>query len=264
MSFIAAMDHSGGSTGGVLDRYGQEYTEENKMEKVHAMRLRMVNSPDFVKENIWASILYVDTVERGMVTVLQEKGIQAFLKVDSGCEEDGSLKDFDLQLMIDTALFNKCSGTKMRSIVKSIDTMDKILDQQFDLAQRIYDAGLMPIIEPEIPIDHPDKASYENMLGDEIEERLEDYDGECILKLTLPERPNIYSDVMRADGVKKVVGLSGGYSTEEACDRLSKQRGMTASFSRALSEGLFANQTDEEFNQAISKNINMIRDAGNA
>ena len=142
MSFIAAMDHSGGSTGGVLDRYGQEYTEENKMEKVHAMRLRMVNSPDFVKENIWASILYVDTVERGMVTVLQEKGIEAFLKVDSGCEEDGSLKDFDLQLMIDTALFNKCSGTKMRSIVKSIDTMDKILDQQFDLAQRIYDAGL--------------------------------------------------------------------------------------------------------------------------
>jgi len=264
MSFIAAMDHSGGSTGGVLDRYGQEYTEENKMEKVHAMRLRMVNSPDFVKENIWGAILYKDTVERGMVPVLHEKGIQAYLKVDSGCEEDGSLKDFDLQLMIEFALLNECAGTKMRSIVKSIDAMDKILDQQFELAQKIANAGLMPIIEPEIPIDHPEKASYENMLGDEIEDRLEDFEGECILKLTLPERPNIYSDVMRADGVKKVVGLSGGYSTEEACDRLSKQRGMTASFSRALSEGLFANQTDEEFNQAISKNINMIRDAGNA
>ena len=97
MQFIAAMDHSGGSTGGVLERYGQEFTEENKMEKVHAMRLRMVNSPDFTKDNIWAAILYKDTVERGMVEVLRDKGIESYLKIDSGCEDDGTLKPFHIE-----------------------------------------------------------------------------------------------------------------------------------------------------------------------
>mgnify|MGYP005687820203 FL=1 len=115
--FIAAMDHSGGSTGGVLERYEQEFNEDNKMEKVHAMRLRMVNSPSFTSDNIWAAILYKDTVERGMVPILKEKGIESYLKIDGGCDEDGTLKQFPVKQMLQYALENKCTGTKMRSIV---------------------------------------------------------------------------------------------------------------------------------------------------
>ena len=146
MSFIAAMDHSGGSTGGVLERYGQEYTEENKMEKVHAMRLRMVNSPDFVKENIWAAILYKDTVERGMVPILKQKGIEAYLKIDSGCEDNGYLKTFKWYDMIDFAKENGCTGTKMRSIVKDVKDLSMICEQQFALAESIHEAGLMLLL----------------------------------------------------------------------------------------------------------------------
>ncbi len=262
MSFIAAMDHSGGSTGGVLERYGQQYTEENKMEKVHAMRLRMVNSPDFVKENIWAAILYKDTVERGMVPILKQKGIEAYLKIDSGCEDNGYLKTFKWYDMIDFAKENGCTGTKMRSIVKDVKDLSMICEQQFALAESIHEAGLMPIVEPEIPIEHPDKELYEYKLRDEIATRLETFKGRCILKLTLPEQDNFYSDIMKHNHVERIVGLSGGYSTEEACKRLSKQRGMTASFSRGLSEGLFANQEEIEFNHAITKNIVMIKKAG--
>ena len=121
--FIAAMDHSGGSTGGVLERYGQEYTEENKMDLVHAMRLRMINSPNFTSNNIWAAILYKDSVDRGAVDILGDKGIEAILKVDSGCHMNGLLKEFDLDSMIDYALEKGCTGTKMRSIVKTIPIM---------------------------------------------------------------------------------------------------------------------------------------------
>ena len=264
MSFIAAMDHSGGSTGGVLERYGQEYTEENKMELVHAMRLRMVNSPNFTSENIWAAILYKDTVERGMVPVLKDKGIEAYLKIDSGCEENGYLKYFRWNEMTDFAKEHGCTGTKMRSILKDAKDMDMILDQQFALAEGIYGEGLMPIVEPEIPIEHPDKELYEYKLRDQLAERLDTFKGTCILKLTLPEQDNFYSNIMVHDKVHMTVGLSGGYSTEEACRRLSRQRGMTASFSRGLSEGLFANQTEEEFNSRITQNITMIKEAGNA
>ena len=258
------MDHSGGSTGGVLERYGQEYTEENKMEKVHAMRLRMVNSPDFVKENIWAAILYKDTVERGMVPILKQKGIEAYLKIDSGCEDNGYLKTFKWYDMIDFAKENGCTGTKMRSIVKDVKDLSMICEQQFALAESIYEAGLMPIVEPEIPIEHPDKEFYEYKLRDELAERLDAFQGRCILKLTLPEQDDFYAGIIPHDRVERVVGLSGGYSTEEACRRLSRQRGMTASFSRGLSEGLFASQTDEEFNARITQNIHMIKDAGNS
>ena len=131
--FIAAMDHSGGSTGGVLERYGVNYTEDNKMDLVHEMRMRMVSSPDFNSDNIWAAILYQDTVQRGMVPVLNDKGIQSFLKIDSGCNEDGTLKDFDLTAMMNYAVANKCTGTKMRSIVKTMEVLDAVLDQQLSL-----------------------------------------------------------------------------------------------------------------------------------
>jgi len=260
-TFIAAMDHSGGSTGGVLDRYEQPYTEQNKMDLVHKMRLRMVESPDFISDNIRAAILYKDTVERGMVPILKTKGIKSYLKIDSGCEGNGSLKTFDWKEMCNFAIQNNCVGTKMRSIVKNIDQMDMILEQQFSLAEGINNKGLMPIVEPEIPIDHYQKQKVEDLLLKKLSEYLDQFKGKCTLKLTLPEQPNFYKDIMKHDKVHSVVGLSGGYSTKEACERLSKQDGMSASFSRALSEGLYAHQQGTEFNYAIAKNIHMIKEA---
>ena len=260
--FIAAMDHSGGSTGGVLERYGQQYTEENKMDLVHEMRMRMVNSPDFTSDNIWAAILYQDTVKRDMVPLLKQKNIETFLKVDSGCEKDGTLKQFPLDEMIEFAREHGCYGTKMRSIVKTPEILDAVLDQQFDLAERIYARDLIPIVEPEIPIEHEHKQGLEIALFRALEEQLDEFTGKCILKLTLPQQPNMYRQLTKHKTVNKIVGLSGGYTTEEACRRLSKNEDMTASFSRALSEGLFITQSDDEFNAQLSSNINMIVQAG--
>jgi len=263
-TFIAAMDHSGGSTGGVLERYGQEYTEENKMDLVHAMRLRMVANSDFNQNNISHAILYKDTVDRGMVPVLEQKGIRAILKVDSGCEEDGTLKDFDVVNMINFAHLNKCVGTKMRSIVKSEKYLDDVLYQQFAIAQDISNSGLIPIVEPEIPIDHEQKSTLEKSLKRKLGKHLSKFNGSVILKLTLPEEPDLYHDLNMYSTVNKIVGLSGGYTTEEACKRLGQNRDMTASFSRGLSEGLLVTQSDEEFNQRLAQNIKMIVEAGEA
>ena len=256
--FIAAMDHSGGSTGGVLDRYGCEYTEENKMDLVHEMRLRMINSHDFNSSNIWAAILYKDSVERGAVDVLRSKGIESILKVDNGCHMSGLLKDFPLDDMIDYAISKGCTGTKMRSIVNSPTILNAVLDQQFDLAERIYARGLMPIVEPEIPIEHDEKKMMEELLARELQNRLDTFSGKCILKLTLPDTLNLFLKLTEHPKVSKVVGLSGGYTTVEACNRLALQENMTASFSRALSEGLLVSQSDEEFNNKISSNIKTI------
>jgi fructose-bisphosphate aldolase class I len=264
--FIAAMDHSGGSTGGVLERYGQEYTEENKMEKVHAMRLRMVNSPDFNDSNIWGAILYQDTVTRGMVNVLDEKGIDTFLKVDSGCEDNGMLKEFDVRAMCEWAtngIGPRIYGTKMRSIIKSESMIGAVLKQQFELAHTISEYGLVPIVEPEVPIDHPDKAAIEDELYRLLEIYLQGKDFSVILKLTPPETPNLYHNLTVKHNVEKVVFLSGGYATQEACRRLSMNNDITASFSRALSEGLAHSQTDAEFNAKLSQNIKMITGANN-
>lgn len=263
MKFIAAMDHSGGSTGGVLERYGCEYTEENKMDLVHEMRLRMINSPSFNANNIWAAILYKDSVDRGAVEVLGNKRIEAILKVDSGCHMNGLLKDFDLDSMIDYGLAHGCTGTKMRSIVKTPMILNAIVDQQLELATVIYDAGLMPIVEPEIPIDSPDKIQLEETLARTLEEKLNAYEGRCILKLTLPDTPNLYYNLTNHNNVDRVVGLSGGYSTLEACNRLGLQENMTASFSRALSEGLMKDMTDDEFNTQLTSNIIAITEASN-
>lgn len=261
MKFIAAMDHSGGSTGGVLERYGQDYTEDNKMDLVHKMRLRMINSPDFIHKNIWAAILYKDSVDRGAVKELNAKGIEAFLKIDSGCEDDGTLKVFNLDEMIMYALTHNCYGTKMRSIVKTEQILKTVLDQQFEYAEKIYAEGLVPIVEPEVPIDHPQKAELEVILEDELYRSLQNFKGRCILKLTLPETVNLYTSLIEHPSVDRVVGLSGGYSTHEACNRLKENKDMTASFSRGLSESLFSYQNDEEFSKAISKNIKMICEA---
>ena len=262
--FIAAMDHSGGSTGGVLERYGQGYTEADKMEKVHAMRLRMVNSPDFNDSNIWGAILYQDTVTRGMVNILDEKGIDTFLKIDSGCNEDGTLKQFPVKQMLEWAtngIGPKIYGTKMRSIVKSADMVGPVLKQQFTLAQTISEYGLVPIIEPEVPIDHPEKEEIEETLMSLLEVYLHSKDFRVILKLTPPETPNLYHNLTVKHNVEKVVFLSGGYPTMEACRRLSANDDVSASFSRALSEGLNYNLTDDEFNAKIKNNIKQITEA---
>jgi fructose-bisphosphate aldolase class I len=259
--FIAAMDHSGGSTGGVLERYGQEYTEENKMDLVHEMRLRMINSPLFDGTNIWAAIVYKDSVDKNIVDNLFFKGIETYLKVDSGCDTFGLLNDFPIADMIEYAKANGCTGTKMRSIVKSDETIDAVLTQQFALATQISAAGLMPIVEPEVPIDNIYKVEIEGLLESALHQHLRDFKGKCILKLTLPEVNNLYFDVSNLPNVHKVVGLSGGYDTREACNRLGLQDNMTASFSRALSEGLLHSLTDDDFNAIISNNIKLITEA---
>lgn len=263
--FIAAMDHSGGSSPGVLERYGytdaHELPHEVVMDDIHLMRLRMVNHPDFNSENISHAILYKDTVDRGMVPVLENKGIKAILKIDSGCEDNGYLKYFRWDEMVQYALDNNCVGTKMRSIVKTHGALNMIVDQQFALARSISEAGLLPIVEPEIPIDHEDKAELENLLKEKLSEHLKKFEGRCILKLTLPDQPNLYKDLTMYNNLEKLVGLSGGYCTVEACRRLSQNDQMTASFSRALSEGLNINQTDAEFNAKMKQNIKMIKEA---
>jgi len=256
--FIAAMDHSGGSTGGVLDRYHQEYTEDNKMALVHEMRMRMVSSDDFNSDNIWAAILYKDTVDRGMVSYLKNKDIYSFLKIDSGCNEDGTLKQFPVEQMLEFAKQQGCIGTKMRSIIKNSKYMDEVLDQQFAIAKTILTYGLIPIVEPEIEINDRDKIVHEYRLRDKLYDLLDSVNGQIILKLTLPDEPNFYKRVSEHSSVYKLVGLSGGYSTHEACERLSVQQGMIASFSRALSEGLYANLNDNEFNEVMSWNIENI------
>lgn len=257
--FIAAIDSSGGSTGGVLDRYCQKYTEEDKMDKIHAMRMRMLESSGFNNSNIWAAILYKGSIERGIVPVLESKNIDAFLKVDAGCNEDGTMKDFDLESEIEYANLHSCYGTKMRSIVKDINMVDTVVKQQFKLANQIAKADLVPIVEPEVPIDHPNKDEIEKHLKYSLLDHLDYFEEECILKLTPPEQPNLYWDLANEHtNVMKVVFLSGGYSTSEACNKLGLNDGVTASFSRALTEGLRFDMDDTTFNEQINKNIDLI------
>jgi len=262
--FIAALDQSGGSTPGALDRYGVEYAEHNMMDHIHAMRMRMVNSPDFNDSNIWAAILYQDTVTRGMVNVLDEKGIDTFLKIDEGVATDGTMKPFDVNDICEWATNGvgpKIYGTKMRSIVHGAGMVYPVLKQQFTLACTIWDYGLVPIIEPEVPIDHPIKGEVEDALMYHLQEFLDEFPGKCILKLTPPEVPNLYHNLTVFPNVERVVFLSGGYSTLEACNRLGLNDRVSASFSRALSEGLRYDLTDDEFNATISSNIKLITEA---
>lgn len=260
--FIAALDQSGGSTPRALDCYGVKYTQENMFDKIHDMRMRMVNAPAFNDSNISAAILFKDTITRGMVNILDEKGIDTFLKIDSGCDEDGTMKQFPVKQMLEWAtngIGPKIYGTKMRSIVHGVGMIHPVLKQQFTLARTIWDHGLVPIIEPEVPIDHPIKSEVENDLMYQLQEFLMDFKGKCILKLTPPETPNLYHNLTVFSNVEQVVFLSGGYSTAEACTRLGQNANVSASFSRALSEGLRYDLTDAEFNAKIAENITKIK-----
>ncbi len=275
--FIAALDQSGGSTPKALANYGvaaDAYSGEDQMfDLVHAMRTRIMTSPAFTGERIMGAILFENTMDReveGRATadyLWEVKRVVPFLKVDKGLadEQDGAqvMKPMPgLDDLLQRARAKNVFGTKMRSVIKTdnADGVNAVVDQQFEIGRRIVDAGLVPIIEPEVDINSPAKAATEDLLKGALLSQLDALgDGQLVmLKLTLPEQDNFYRDCIEHANVLKVVALSGGYSREEANARLARQNGMVASFSRALSEGLSAQQSDDEFNAMLDASIESI------
>ena len=280
--FIAALDQSGGSTPKALKLYGIEEdawsSDEEMFSLVHHMRARIITSPAFNGERILGAILFVNTMNgeiEGHPTaeyLWEEKGVVPILKVDSGLadEADGVqlMKPMPgLDDLLSTAKDKGIFGTKMRSVIKSASPsgIKAIVDQQFEIGQKILDAGLVPIIEPEVDINAEEKASIEDMLKAELMAHLEQVPEEqqVMLKLTLPEQDNLYLDCVNHPRTLRVVALSGGYSRDESNNRLAKQNGMVASFSRALTEGLSKQQSNEEFNNQLDQSIQSIVDASN-
>jgi fructose-bisphosphate aldolase, class I len=280
--FIAALDQSGGSTPKALRLYGiQENTwssDEEMFGIVHQMRTRIITSPSFTGERIIGAILFENTMDREIERqptsdyLWNVKGVVPFLKVDNGlvAEKDGVqlMKSMPmLAALLDKARAKRIFGTKMRSVIKQADEagINNIVIQQFEIAQQIISANFVPIIEPEIDIHCPEKGKAEQLLKAAILEKLDELPvGQFVmLKLTLPERDDFYADFVRHPRILRVVALSGGYSREEANNRLRKNHGVVASFSRALVEGLTAQQSDAEFNAVLDKSIQSIFDASN-
>lgn len=278
--FIAALDQSGGSTPKALGLYGvteDAWSNDDEMfDVVHAMRSRIVTCPAFSGERILGAILFENTMDRevdGQSTasyLWNVKNVVPFLKVDKGLAdvENGAqvMNPMpELDALLEKAKAAGIFGTKMRSVIKEANAagIDAVVKQQFDVARQIVAAGLVPIIEPEIDIHCPDKAAAEDLLHAGIIEQLNNLGADEIvmLKLTLPEKDNLYADCIAHPNVARVVALSGGYSREEANDRLSRQSGMVASFSRALSEGLSAQQSDDEFKTMLDASIQAIVEA---
>ncbi|MDH3532435.1 MAG: fructose bisphosphate aldolase [Gammaproteobacteria bacterium] len=280
--FIAALDQSGGSTPKALGLYGvteDAWSNDDEMfDVVHAMRTRIMTSPAFSGERILGAILFENTLDReveGQPTAAylwNVKQVVPFLKVDKGLadEENGAqvMKPIpDLDELLGKAKANGVFGTKMRSVIKQANKagVDAVVGQQFEIGRQICAAGLVPIIEPEVDIHCPDKAAAEQLLHASIMSELDKLGAEQIvmLKLTLPEKDNLYADCIAHPNVARVVALSGGYSRDEANARLARQHGMVASFSRALAEGLKAQQTDAEFNAVLDASIASIFEASN-
>jgi fructose-bisphosphate aldolase, class I len=272
--FIAALDQSGGSTPGALKHYGIDsdaYSNDDEMfALMHAMRSRIVSSPAFNGDRIVGAILFENTLDRqiqGIDSVpylWDTKHVVPFLKVDKGLAADADgvqiMKPIpDLDALLSKARDKGAFGTKMRSFIKlaNPDGVRAIVDQQFELARQILDAGLVPIVEPEIDIHSPEKAEAEKLLKAAILEHLDRLapDDHVIVKLSLPSIDDFYTDLLNHARVLRVVALSGGYSQEEACTLLARNHGVIASFSRALTEGLFVNQTDEEFDAVLDRSI---------
>lgn len=272
--FIAALDQSGGSTPKALGLYGipdSSWSNEDEMfDLVHAMRTRIITCPAFGGDRILAAILFENTMDReieGRPTaeyLWEVKGIVPILKVDKGLadEEDGVqvMKPMpDLDALLAKAKAKGIFGTKMRSVIKQANQtgIDRVVDQQFEVGKQIIAAGLVPIIEPEVDIHSPNKAEAEALLKAAIMRHLDSLESSdrVMLKLTLPEQDNLYADCIAHPNVLKVVALSGGYSRQEANERLARQNGMVASFSRALTEGLSAQQSDEEFEHTLDASI---------
>jgi fructose-bisphosphate aldolase, class I len=280
--FVAALDQSGGSTPKALRQYGiQENawtSDEEMFTIVHQMRTRIMTSPAFNGQRVMGAILFENTMDReieGQPTadyLWNVKRVVPILKVDQGlaAEKDGVqlMKPMPtLGALLEKAKANRIFGTKMRSVIKRADEagIKDIVLQQFEIGQQIILADLVPILEPEIDIRCPEKAEAEHLLKRAILEKLNELPaGQFVmLKLTLPEQDDFYADLVKHPRVLRVVALSGGYSREEANNRLRKQHGVVASFSRALVEGLTAQQSDAEFNAVLDKSIQSIFDASN-
>jgi fructose-bisphosphate aldolase class I len=280
--FIAALDQSGGSTPKALGLYGlkeSEWSNDKEMfDLVHRMRTRIITSPSFNGERIIGAILFENTMDReieGRPTgdyLWNVKRVVPFLKVDQGLapEKDGVqlMKPMPgLATLLDKANSKGIFGTKMRSVIKEANAagIKSVVSQQFEIARQILSAGLVPIVEPEVDIHCPDKAKAEQLLKEALLKELNGLpSGQSVmLKLTLPERDDFYVECIRHPSVLRVVALSGGYSRQEANDRLRRNHGLVASFSRALVEGLTAQQSDAEFNAMLDKFIQSIFDASN-
>jgi fructose-bisphosphate aldolase class I len=278
--FIAALDQSGGSTPKALGLYGVDESEyqgdEEMYAKVHEMRTRIITSSVFNGERVLGAILFENTLDRDILGqstssyLWNVKQVVPFLKVDKGLEAEVNgaqlLKAIpDLDDLLAKANTQNVFGTKMRSVVKLANAqgVEAVIAQQFTVAKQILDAGLMPIIEPEVDIHSPEKAEAESLLKASILKHLDNLtaDQQVMLKLTLPEVANFYQDLVKHPKVLKVVALSGGYSREEANNRLTENNGMIASFSRALSEGLSAKQSDAEFDATMDSSIESIYQA---
>ena len=278
--FIAALDQSGGSTPKALKLYGineDQYSSESEMfDLVHEMRTRIIKSPSFTNNRVIGVILFEMTMDRqidgkGSAEFLwEEKGIVPFLKIDNGLADEAD----GVQIMkpipqLDERLAKANShgvfGTKERSVIKLANEVGikKVVDQQFDLGKKVLSAGLVPIIEPEVDINSPEKAKAEEILKREIISNLDPLaaDQNVMLKLTLPETPGFFDELVAHPRVVRVVALSGGYSREVANEKLTQNKGVIASFSRALSEGLSAQQSEAEFDSTLDSSIQGIYEA---
>lgn len=278
--FVAALDQSGGSTPKALRLYGikdDAYSSEEEMfDLIHQMRARIITSPAFTGDRVLAAILFEQTMDREIegepstAYLWETKGVVPILKIDKGLAEASD----DVQLMkpmpglddlLQRAVAKGVFGTKERSVIggANITGVAAVVAQQFEVAQQVLSHGLVPILEPEVTISIPDKAQAEDILRDEITKQLETVpDGQRVmLKLSLPSEVNHYSAFVEHPKVMRVLALSGGYSREEADELLAKNTGVIASFSRALTEGLSADQSDEQFNATLDKAIQSIYEA---
>lgn len=276
--FVAALDQSGGSTPKALAAYGiQEdaYSNEDEMfDLVHELRTRIVTSPAFSSDKILGAILFEQTMDRkveGKYTgdYLADKGIVPFLKVDKGLAEKENgvqmMKPMpELDELLRRANERNMFGTKMRSVIHepNEEGIKAVVDQQFEVAKQIIDAGLVPIVEPEVDINSSDKEKCEEILNQEILKHVNELseDENIMLKLTIPTKVNLYKELIEHPRVVRFVALSGGYSREEANEKLKENDGMLASFSRALVSELNVDQTDEEFNKTLQEAVDSIYD----
>ncbi|CDQ37952.1 Fructose-bisphosphate aldolase class 1 [Virgibacillus salexigens] len=278
--FIAALDQSGGSTPKALAAYGigeDAYTNAKEMfDLVHDMRTRIITSPSFDPDSILGAILFEQTMDskiEGLYTadyLAEKKGIVPFLKVDKGLADESNgvqlMKPInDLDETLRRANERHIFGTKMRSVIKKAnpEAIKEVVDQQFEIGKQILAAGLVPIIEPEVDINSSEKEQCEEILKTEILNQLDQLneDQNVMLKLSIPTQKNFYKELINHPRVVRVVALSGGYSTEVANEKLKENDGLIASFSRALSQDLNVNQSDEEFNDTLNRAVQSIYEA---
>lgn len=278
--FIAALDQSGGSTPKALANYGiseGSYSNDQEMfDLVHQMRSRIITSPAFTSEYIIGAILFERTMSSKIGDkftaeyLWQDKHIVPFLKVDNGLADKANgvqlMKPIpELEHRLSEASRHGIFGTKMRSVIYEANEqgIKEIIDQQFELAQIICKANLVPIIEPEVDIHAADKAECEQLMKQAIQEHLADWDNrnKIMFKFAIPTEPDFYADLYDNAAVVRIVALSGGYSVDEACEKLAQNHNMPASFSRALLQNLRAQQSDEEFNKTLAAAIQQIYQA---